>query len=173
MTPTIIGIDPGISGAIAVLHPQQGTVRFASMRMPVVGEKRRMIDGAACKEFLEPFIFDTDNGKRWETAILALEHVSAMPGQGVTSMFSFGTSFGFWLGFAAAMRIPVRLVRPQTWQKMLIGVGQGDTKERAAKECARRWPGAVNLQVKANWPIADAALIAEYVRLTEGERGAT
>ena len=96
-----------------------------------------------------------------------IEKVHAMPGQGVTSMFSFGRSLGLIEGMVAAHGIPRTYAAPRTWQAvMLKGKPTGkDHKGSAALAAVELWPELSKMmQVKANWGIADAALIAEYGR---------
>ena len=96
-----------------------------------------------------------------------IEKVHAMPGQGVTSMFSFGRSLGIIEGIVVAHGIPRAYAAPRTWQAtMLAGKPKGkDSKHSAALAAVELWPELSKLmQVKANWGIADAALIAEYGR---------
>lgn len=92
-----IGIDPGKNGGLAILQGEE----------------------------VQTFRYDRDTYRcvlsdlRGETAVCCLEHVSAMPGQGVTSMFHFGEGFGWLQGMLEAYEIPYELVRPQKWKKRL------------------------------------------------------
>jgi len=145
MTMTI-GIDPGKKGGIAILYPNGD----------VVAEKWTSEDEMV--DVLEDVMrFDP---AAQITAYLELVH--AMPGQGVTSMFSFGKNFGFWIGAVMALRIPLRTVRPQDWQKGVAGRQglKGTPLKRVLKaEAARRFP-----QVRVTNMTADALLIADYGR---------
>ncbi len=109
----IIGIDPGISGAICFF--ENGEIRDI-IDMPVMAEgkkNKRQINGsqlyneiaARIKNFSKKDIF------------VVVEQVSAMPGQGVTSMFNFGQSFGVIKGICSAMQLPIYFVRPAQWNK--------------------------------------------------------
>ena len=108
-----IGIDPGQTGAIAAIDS----------RMEI--------------EMLEDWPGDEIGAAKlvWELecnqARVALEHVHAMPKQGVTSMFKFGTNYGIWKGILAAVGIPFVSVRPQQWQKGVVQKKQ-DSKPSVA-----------------------------------------
>jgi crossover junction endodeoxyribonuclease RuvC len=101
-----------------------------------------------------------------------IERQQAMPGQGVSSMFSIGYGFGLLSGLLAGMRIPYTVVRAQTWQKeMLKGAGAlsgSDTKGASYLVCTRMWPAQdwrANPRCKNYHDgLCDAALIAEYGR---------
>lgn len=98
-------------------------------------------------------------------AIVCLEHVSAMPGQGVTSMFTFGQGFGWIQGVLTTLRIPFELVRPQRWKKEFGVTGDKNT---SIAVCKRLFPG-INLLPSARCRkehdgMAEALLMAEYAR---------
>ena len=107
----IIGIDPGLSGAIAVLDDQKVKCIFD---MPVMSEgkkNKRQLNSALLVSLLKENI----NSK--EDTIIVVEQVNAMPGQGVTSMFNFGQTFGAIKGISAALGLPIFFVRPAKWKK--------------------------------------------------------
>ena len=108
----IIGIDPGISGSICFF--KDGKI-LEVIEMPVMTEgkkNKKQINGSQIyNEFLEKI-----NGKDDETRVV-IEQVSAMPGQGVTSMFNFGQSFGILKGMCSAMQLSMYFVRPAKWKK--------------------------------------------------------
>ena len=108
----IIGIDPGISGSICFF--EDGKI-IEVIEMPVMtdGKKnKKQINGAQIyNEFLKR-ISDKDDEIR-----VVIEQVSAMPGQGVTSMFNFGQSYGILKGICSAMQLPMFFVRPAKWKK--------------------------------------------------------
>jgi len=107
----IIGIDPGISGAICVL--KEGKIlEVYEMPTMIDGKKnKRQVNGAEVTN-----IFLKELNKE-NTAKVVVEHVTAMPGQGVTSMFNFGQSFGVLKGICAALKLPIYFVRPVKWKK--------------------------------------------------------
>ena len=108
----IIGIDPGISGSICFF--EDGKI-LEVIEMPVMTEgkkNKKQVNGAQIyNEFLKII-----NGKDNEIRVV-IEQVSAMPGQGVTSMFNFGQSFGILKGICSAMQLPMFFVRPAKWKK--------------------------------------------------------
>ena len=109
----IIGIDPGISGAICFF--EKGEIRDV-IDMPVMAEgkkNKKQINGSQIFNEISNRIKDY----KTENVNAVIEQVSAMPGQGVTSMFNFGQSFGVIKGICAAMQIPIFFVRPTKWKK--------------------------------------------------------
>ena len=120
----IIGIDPGLSGAVAVLT---GSDSLRILDMPTVtvernGKSKRQVSASELAA-----IFANFNSN--DTHVF-VEKVSAMAGQGVTSVFSFGRSFGMIEGILAAFKLPVTYVAPATWVKA-VGRGQGKDASRA------------------------------------------
>ena len=107
----IFGIDPGISGAVCVL--KEGKIlEVYEMPTMIDGKKnKRQVNGA---EVTNIFLKELNNKYK---AKVVVEHVTAMPGQGVTSMFNFGQSFGVLKGICAALKLPIYFVRPVKWKK--------------------------------------------------------
>ena len=107
----IFGIDPGVSGAICVL--KEGKIlEVYEMPTMIDGKKnKRQVNGAEVTNILLKDLNNEDKAK------VVVEHVTAMPGQGVTSMFNFGQSFGVLKGICAALKLPIYLVRPVKWKK--------------------------------------------------------
>lgn len=144
---TYIGIDPGKGGALAVIT-QDSALVFSFDRKDYV----KILQAAAKAD-----------------AKCCLERVGAMPGQGVTSMFSFGENFGFIQGVLEASGIPYELVTPQRWKKE-FGV-TGD-KNSAVSVCQRLFPGVSLLKTersrKPDDGMAEALLMAEYARRRMG-----
>ncbi len=138
-----IGIDPGKGGALAVITEENALV-FPFDRKSYVN------------------ILGAMRGKQTKCC---LERVGAMPGQGVTSMFSFGENFGFIQGVLEANGIPYELVTPQKWKRE-FGV-TGD-KNSAVSVCQRLFPEVPLLRTpksrKADDGMAEALLMAEYAR---------
>ena len=107
----IIGIDPGLSGAIAILENNKVLNIF---EMPVMSEgkkNKRQLNSAQLVKLLK------DNISEKDEVSVVVEQVNAMPGQGVTSMFNFGQSFGVIKGVCAAMQLPIFFGRPSKWKK--------------------------------------------------------
>ena len=108
----IIGIDPGISGSICFF--EDGKI-IEVIEMPVMTEgkkNKKQVNGAQIyNEFLKRI------NKKDDEIRVVIEQVSAMPGQGVTSMFNFGQSYGILKGICSAMQLPMFFVRPAKWKK--------------------------------------------------------
>ena len=148
-----IGIDPGVSGAIVVLYNGQPAECY---RMPImkIGSTSR-VNASALAAMIRPY------SSSYVPVEVYVENVAARPGQGVSSMFSFGHSCGVIAGVLGALEIPVSLVTPQAWKKRagLIGTDKDASRSRAIQ----MWPDWRELDKKgAGQAFADAALIAYY-----------
>ena len=109
----IIGIDPGISGSICFF--ENGEI-IDVIEMPTMTEgkkNKRQVNGAQIYNEITKRINKIQN----QDVRVIIEQVSAMPGQGVTSMFNFGQSFGILKGICSAMQLPLYFVRPAKWKK--------------------------------------------------------
>jgi len=107
----IFGIDPGVSGAISILENKK-VIGIFDMPTMIDGKKnKRQINGSQVTNIIKERLND---GKE---IIGVGEHVNAMPGQGVTSMFNFGQSFGVIKGVCSALRLPIYFIRPTKWKK--------------------------------------------------------
>ena len=109
----IIGIDPGISGSICFF--ENGKI-IDVIEMPTMTEgkkNKRQVNGSQIYNEINKKIEKYEN----QNIRVVIEQVSAMPGQGVTSMFNFGQSFGILKGICSAMRLPMYFVRPAKWKK--------------------------------------------------------
>jgi crossover junction endodeoxyribonuclease RuvC len=102
--------------------------------------------------------------KQKRSLVGAIEYCHAMPKQGVTSMFKFGTNYGIWHGILAALQIPFYIARPAQWQKGVIKKAQD--KKPAVAAAARIFPGAElhGPRGGAKDGRADALLIAYWCR---------
>jgi crossover junction endodeoxyribonuclease RuvC len=109
----IIGIDPGISGSICFF--QDGKI-IDVVEMPTMTEgtkNKKQVNGSQIFNEISARIKRLDN----KDIKVVVEQVSAMPGQGVTSMFNFGQSFGILKGICSAMQLPIYFVRPAKWKR--------------------------------------------------------
>lgn len=146
MQTTYIGIDPGKSGALAIIHSD---------------------GGVEIKPFNSADYVNTlDRLTLFETPIkCCVEKVGAMPGQGVVSMFNFGHNLGFIEGILQANSIPYQLVPPQTWKKEFSLTGE---KSKSIEVCQKLFPNVSLLASercrKPNDGMAEALLMAEYAR---------
>jgi hypothetical protein len=145
---TAIGIDPGASGAIAIIwNGELKTVRMSNTEHDV-------------SDFLSYWHNQTGC-----TSFAFLEKVHSMPKQGVSSSFKFGASYGFLKGLLVGMQIPFEEVSPQKWQKAMGCMTKGD--KNVSKQAAQRlFP-----EEKVVHATADAMLIAEYCRRELVARG--
>lgn len=144
-----IGIDPGITGAISLLS---GDLFVAVVDMPtMVNGKKNMVNAAELAKILSDY--------KSNNAVIYLERVSAMPGQGVCACFNFGVSFGIIQGIAGALQIPMILVTPQSWKKRAGLIGKD---KDAARTLAQQLYPAATLGRKKDIGRADAILIARY-----------
>ena len=109
----IIGIDPGISGSICFL--QDGRI-LDVIEMPTMTEGKKNKKQVNGSQIYNEICKRINNIEKQEIRIV-IEQVSAMPGQGVTSMFNFGQSFGILKGISSAMQLPMYFVRPSKWKK--------------------------------------------------------
>jgi crossover junction endodeoxyribonuclease RuvC len=151
-----IGIDPGLNGAIAFLDTEKS--HLSVVDMPTFEVKRnnkakREVSPAGLAGILSL------TNCNWKPKAV-LERVGAMPGQGVTSVFSFGRSVGIVEGVLAAYHIPVSIVTPQEWQKAASVRGGKDGSRQRAMEL---FPDYADLFVlKKHDGRADAACMAWY-----------
>ena len=149
----IVGIDPGITGAICILDPDGDYIAHTLMPVIKVGTKNR-VNAAAAVRFLKENV----SGR---AAHCYLEKVGAMPGQGVSSMFSFGHSAGIVEGVIVAMGIPLTLVTPQKWKKAAGLIGKD--KDAARTRAIQLYPNIRELDLKGKGQaLADAMLIARF-----------
>jgi crossover junction endodeoxyribonuclease RuvC len=151
----VIGIDPGLNGAFAVLREDESCVSICSTpTREVIGARRtyRHVDPDTIVQ--ELLSYDQD------FRFAQIESVHSMPGQGVSACFQFGEGFGIWLGVLAALKIPRRLVTPQKWKKGL-GLPKGADKDASLELARKCFPCMVPyLARKKDEGRAEALLIA-------------
>tara|TARA_Y100001935_G_scaffold253223_1_gene258876 strand:+ start:2331 stop:2822 length:492 start_codon:yes stop_codon:yes gene_type:complete len=153
----IIGIDPGISGAVCFF--EEGKI-LDIIEMPTMSEgkkNKKQVNGNQLFNEIRSRLHE----KNQEDVSVVVEHVSAMPGQGVTSMFNFGQSFGVIKGICSAMQLPIHFVRPTKWKKYynLINTSKDASRSRAIELFPKV---SENLKRKKDSNKADAILIASY-----------
>ena len=153
----IIAIDPGINGAICFF--ENGEVKDV-FEMPTMSEgkkNKRQVNGHQMYNELCYRI------KKYniQNVNVVVEQVSAMPGQGVTSMFNFGQSFGVIKGICAAMQLPIFFVRPAKWKKHFELINtQKDASRTKAIEMFPKISSILSKKKDSNK--ADAILIASF-----------
>ena len=160
----IIGIDPGLSGAIAVLENNKVLNIFDIPVMSEGKKNKRQLNSALLVNLLKENITDS------EDVAIVVEQVNAMPGQGVTSMFNFGQTFGAIKGICAALELPIYFVRPSKWKKHFELINS--SKDASRTKAIEMYPKLSNqLSKKKDVNKSDAILIAKFyseTRLNEG-----
>ena len=154
----IIGIDPGISGAICFFMDGK-IIDIIDMPTMAEGKKnKKQVNGNQLFNEIKSRLSGINNID--ETCVV-VEHVTAMPGQGVTSMFNFGQSFGVIKGICSAMQLPIHFVRPTKWKKYfnLINTSKDASRTRAIELFPK---SSDKLKRKKDSNKADSILIASY-----------
>lgn len=154
----ILGIDPGLNGALAWVTEDSGHL-ITTIDMPtieVLGKKR-----------VSPQMLTAEIELR-RASLAVIEETSAMPGQGVTSMYNFGLSAGLVIGVVAALKIPIVMYRPAVWKRQ---AGVPADKGAARQMAQRYWPGSRAFDRVKDDGRAEAALLARWVAL-KGETNA-
>ncbi len=153
----IIGIDPGISGSICFF--EDGKI-IDVIEMPTMtdGKKnKRQVNGSQIYNEIKKKIVNYEN----QNIRVVIEQVSAMPGQGVTSMFNFGQSFGILKGICSAMQLPMYFVRPAKWKKYFSLINS--EKDASRTKVIEMFPYfSSQLSKKKDSNKADAILIASF-----------
>ena len=157
----IIGIDPGISGSICFF--EDGKI-LDVINMPTMtnGKKNKnQVNGSQIYNEISKRIKKTGD----QNTRVVREQVSAMPGQGVTSMFNFGQSFGILKGICSAMHLPVYYVRPAKWKKYFNLINS--EKDASRTRAIEIFPYfSSQLSKKKDNNKADAILIASFFHET-------
>ena len=153
----IIGIDPGISGSICFF--EDGKI-LDVVNMPTMtdGKKnKKQVNGSQIYNEISKRIKKTGD----QNIRVVIEQVSAMPGQGVTSMFNFGQSFGILKGICSAMQLPMYFVRPAKWKKYFNLINsEKDASRTRAIEIFPYFSSELSKKKDSNK--ADAILIANF-----------
>ena len=153
----VIGIDPGISGSICFF--QDGKI-IDVVEMPTMTEgkkNKKQVNGSQIYNEISARIKKIDK----KDIKVIIEQVSAMPGQGVTSMFNFGQSFGILKGICSAMQLPMFFVRPMRWKKYFNLINsEKDASRTRAIEIFPYFSSQLSRKKDSNK--ADAILIASF-----------
>ena len=151
----VVGIDPGLSGAIAILENNKVLNIFD---MPVMAEgkkNKRQLNSAQLVNIIK------DSTKPNAEKTVVVEQVNAMPGQGVTSMFNFGQTFGAIKGVCAALELPIFFVRPSKWKKHFELINS--SKDSSRTKVIEMYPSlSSQLAKKKDVNKSDAILIARF-----------
>jgi len=158
----IIGIDTGLSGAIAVINTDIGLVAIHDTPTTTVkkGKKNKNI-------YIESAMVDIITSYDIDDMHIGLEVAQSMPGQGVVAMFSTGEGYGLWKGIIAGLRIPITLIRSQAWKKVMMA-GMSKEKSASCYRAQQLYPHETffGLRGGAKDGRGDAALIATYLKQT-------
>ena len=151
----IVGIDPGLSGGIAILENNK-VLRLFDMPIMAEGKKnKRQLNSALLVNIIK------ENISINEEIAIVVEQVNAMPGQGVTSMFNFGQTFGAIKGVCAALNLPIFFVRPSKWKKHFELINS--SKDSSRTKVIEMYPSLSNqLSKKKDVNKSDAILIARF-----------
>ena len=151
----IIGIDPGLSGAIAILE-NKNVLKLFDMPVMAEGKKnKKQLNSAQLVNIIKKNINKSDD------VAVVVEQVNAMPGQGVTSMFNFGQTFGAIKGVCAALNLPIFFIRPSKWKKHFELINS--SKDSSRTKVIEMYPSLSNqLSKKKDVNKSDAILIARY-----------
>ena len=151
----IVGIDPGLSGALAILDHDDvllledlPNVQFSDARI------KHRLDGVGLTAMLKPYAVDV--------LLAIVEKVAARPGEAPSGAFSFGYSSGVIAGVLGALQIPITTVQPAVWKKAM---GLGSSKDLSRARALELFPAmADKLTLKKHHDRAEALLMAEWGR---------
>ena len=157
MDKTYIGIDPGLSGAVSIIHYTDNIDVFDTPTTEIKsGKKTKNV-------YRVSDMVNIISDYKHATAII--EKQQSMPGQGVSSMFSIGYGYGLWLGILSALKISYIEITPQSWKKEMMA-GMGKEKKASCYKVQQMFPD-IEVFTKRGRALdgrADAILIAEYGR---------
>ena len=156
----IIGIDPGISGAISITENKKILEIYDTPTMIDGKKNKKQINSAQVTNIIKERL------NKDKDVVVVVEQVNAMPGQGVTSMFNFGQSFGVIKGICAALSLPIYFVRPTKWKKHFNLIKTN--KDASRTKVIEAYPEiSSKLHRKKDSNRADAILIALYFSDTQ------
>ena len=146
----ILGIDPGLSGALSLIGDYGQPVFYDTPTLKL--EKGRTYDVAAMRAMLADM----------RPTMTIIEKQQSMPGQGVASTFKIGLGYGIWLGLLAALELPHEIVHPRTWKAAMMRDMPKEKQASIVKACQLFPMAAGDLRRKKDDGRADALLIAAY-----------
>ena len=151
----IFGIDPGIAGAIAILDRDEIIDVIDLPTMSEGKKNKKQLNSAHLSQYI------SSNVKDINKSVVVVEQVNAMPGQGVTSMFNFGQTFGAIKGISATLKLPIFFVRPSKWKKHFELINS--SKDASRTKVIEMYPSfAEKLSKKKDVNKSDAILIARF-----------
>ena len=152
----IFGIDPGLLGALAILDNKKIVDVIDLPTMSEGKKNKKQLNSAHLSHYIKSNIINQEN------SVVVVEQVNAMPGQGVTSMFNFGQTFGAIKGISAALNLPIYFVRPSKWKKHFDLINS--SKDASRTKAIEMYPSmAENLSKKKDVNKSDAILIARFL----------
>ena len=151
----LIGIDPGVSGAIAFLNDDLGLRHVFDMPVMALSGKKQQVNPAELGKLFRVWLCDVPV----ENTTAYVERVAAMPPQGVASSFNFGVSYGIVKGVLGALQIPMVLVSPAVWKRR---AGLTGKPKDASRTLAQQLYPAAPLGRKKDVGRADSILIARF-----------
>jgi crossover junction endodeoxyribonuclease RuvC len=162
LTPAVAAFDPGSKTAAVALMALDGRV-LAALRVPMTTGKHKEIDGPALRALLAGWAAVHD------IRLVVFEKVGTMPKQGISSAFNFGYGCGRLRGMIEAMGLPIQLVIPQDWKRVVLRGMKSDDKGDSVIAAKRLWPGvdlrgSESKQAQDSHNVADALCLAEYGR---------
>ena len=149
-----VGVDCGLQGAIALLMNDFQLLEVTDMPIMAKSKNKNQVNPAVLATIMDKY-----QRKYRSDITVYVEAVSAMPGQGVSSMFGFGVSFGIVQGVVAAVGLPMVLVTPVAWKRRAGLLGK--PKDFSRTICQRLYPGA-DIARKKDIGRAEAILIAKF-----------
>ena len=151
----IFGIDPGIAGAIAILDEKKIIDVIDLPTMSEGKKNKKQLNSAHLSQYISTNIIDINK------TVVVVEQVNAMPGQGVTSMFNFGQTFGAIKGISATLKLPIFFVRPSKWKKHFELINS--SKDASRTKVIEMYPTlSSQLAKKRDVNKSDAILIAKF-----------
>ena len=151
----VFGIDPGVSGALSIYENKKLKEVIDMPTMSEGKKNKKQINAAQLASEIKKRVNRSDD------VAVVIEHVSAMPGQGVTSMFNFGQSFGVIKGICSALTLPIYFIRPVKWKKHFNLIGS--SKDASRTKAIELFPNFSNeMAKKKDANKADAILIGRY-----------
>ena len=151
----IFGIDPGLLGALAILDNKKIVDVIDLPTMSEGKKNKKQLNSAHLSHYIKSNIINQEN------SVVVVEQVNAMPGQGVTSMFNFGQTFGAIKGISAALNLPIYFVRPSKWKKHFDLINS--SKDASRTKAIEMYPSmAESLSKKKDVNKSDAILIARF-----------
>lgn len=156
-----IGIDPGLTGAVAAISPKGGVIVSLIPTSP--GEKsKRIYDIESMKELVKNIGYEPRPDRRF----VVLERQHAFPGQGVTSTGSIMRGFGIWEGILTGIGMEYITVPARRWQKAIAPAKKGESKIKAIEAVLKLFPGtqlkATKRSKKDHTGFADAICMAVF-----------